>query len=533
MAQQFFERQLIELGAARMAEMVRRREVRVVDLVRAHIDRIEAVNPALNAVVHPLFAEAVAAAEAADEQVAAGDPGGRLFGVPMTVKDQYRLRGTPTSVGLAHLLATPSEDEGPLVRRLREEGAIFLGKTNVPQLCLTYECRNVPFGPSANPWNTARVPGGSSGGEAAIIAAKGSPLGLGGDMGGSIRVPCHDCGIHGLKPTHGRFPNDDSPLTPEVFGAFAGFEAFVTQPGPMARHVDDLKLMMEALLARPLSSDQLYSPVAWETGPLPPPEALRVGYYTEHPFFPPSTAVSRAVADAVEGLRQGGLEVVPFRFPDLLRAYTLTASLVSAAGPRWVKTALKGERPTPTVKNFVDGMSVPAWLRPLVVRILSAAGRHTSATLLRCSAPQSADAYQRLVAERTALRAAFIRAMDAQKVDILVCPPYALPAPEHNGDRNGTVSAAACYAMIYNLLGNPAGTVAASRVRADETTGRSRSRDDVLETARRMDAGSAGLPVGVQVVGRHWREDQVLSVMKVLETYFRAKDDYPDFDASA
>lgn len=529
MQQQTDRKQLTNLSAMEMAAKLRTKEICAVDLVRAHIEQIEQVNPSLNAVIHPLFVEAITAAERADRQLTKGTASGILLGVPMTIKDQYLLKGTPTSVGLAHLLDKPSNNEGPLVRRLREEGAVFLGKTNLPELCLTYECRHARFGAANNPWDNTRVPGGSSGGEAAIIASKGSPLGLGGDMGGSIRIPCHNCGISGLKPTHGRFPNDDSPLTPEVFGAFSGFEAYINQPGPMARHVDDLKLMMDALLARPLESTDPYPPVPWSVGPLSAPHDIRVGFYTEHPLFPPSSAVKRVVSEAVNGLREAGIETVPFDFPNPMRAYTLALALVSAAGPAWVKAALNGDPPTPTVKNLKAGMSVPKWLRPLLVGLLRATGQKISAELLKYSAPGSANDLQLLTAERTAIRADFVRAMHTQNVDVILCPPYALPAPTHNADVNGTVTAAGCYAMIYNLLGNPAGTVAASRVRSDETTGRPKSKDAVLETARKIDEGSEGLPVGVQVVGRHWQEEQVLSVMKVLETYFRSREGYPDF----
>ncbi|MBN2530354.1 MAG: hypothetical protein JXR76_28455 [Deltaproteobacteria bacterium] len=522
------EQDLIHMSATRMAEAVRQREISVEAIVSAHIRQINRVNGLLNAVIYPMFDEALAAARAADCQLAAGEARGQLFGVPMTIKDQYMVKGTPTWLGLAKALDPDGHREGPLVARLREEGAIFLGKTNVPQLCLTYLSDHARFGSACNPWNTARVPGGSSGGEAAIIAAKGSPLGLGGDMGGSLRVPAHKCGIHTIKPTGCRFPNDDSPLFPDKLGAFAGFEPYTTQPGPMARHVDDLKLMMDALLTRPLSSKTLHAQTPWTPGPVAEARGLRIGYYSSHPFFPASSGVQRVVNDAVEILKDIGFSVVPFEYPEFEDAFRIAIRLISAAGANWINQALGRDAPTPVVKHLKTSLSMGKMMRGAMCGMLRKMGQATSAKLLADTAPSSANVFQRLTAERTEMRARFLHQMDAEHIDIIICPAFALPAVSH-GDDVGAMTMAGCYSLIFNLLGNPAGVVAASRVRASETARRPAAKDLIFKAAKKVDEGSEGLPLGVQVVGRYWREDQVLSVMKTLETEFRTRDDYPDW----
>ena len=519
---------LLNMSATQMAEAIRQRAVTVEALVAAHISQIEKVNGRINAVIHPMFKEAMAAARAADRQLAKGTEKGRLFGVPMTIKDQYLVKGTPTWLGLSTALDPTGDSEGPLVARLREEGAVFLGKTNVPQLCLTYVCEHGRFGTGKNPWNTDRVPGGSSGGEAAVIAAKGSPWGLGGDMGGSLRVPSHNCGIHTIKPTGNRFPNDDSPLFPNRLGAFAGFEPYTTQPGPMARHVDDLKLMMDVLLSRPLPSRTLNAPVPWTTGHIAEPRGLRIGYYTSQAFFPASAGVQRLVKDAVGILSEQGLSVVPFDYPDFEHAFRLAIRLVSAAGADWIKLALGSDTPTPTVKNLISSLSFGKWKRKMLCRILQTLGQEASAILLADTSPLDANLYQCLTAERTELRGRFSALMDDADIDVLICPAYALPAALHNDD-TGAATMAGCYSLIFNLLGNPAGVVAAGRVRPEETTGRPKSKDRVFQTAEKIDTGSEGMPLGVQVVGRYWCEDRVLSIMKTLESAFRTRDEYPDF----
>ena len=180
-------------------------------------------------------------ARAIDDCRRRGEPLGPLAGVPITVKECFQLTGTPTTLGVrrrgeSHETVPLATTDGPLIARLRSAGAIVVGKTNVPQLMLLYETDNPVYGRTNNPWDMGRGSGGSSGGEAAIIAAGGVPLGLATDLGGSIRQPAHVCGIHGLKPSGGRLTCVGSS------SAFTGFDAMPIQPGPMARHVEDLAL---------------------------------------------------------------------------------------------------------------------------------------------------------------------------------------------------------------------------------------------------------------------------------------------------
>jgi fatty acid amide hydrolase len=181
-----------DMTATEQATCIAGKEMSVTELVQAHIGRINEVNGRLNAVIWPLFDQALDQAAEADRLLGRGEASGALFGVPVTVKDQFLVDGTPTSLGLAHRSTQVLRGEGPLVQRLREQGAIIVGKTSLPQLLLTHECEHGHYGHCRNPFDLSRVPGGSSGGEASIIAAGGAALGLGGDMGGSIRIPASE-----------------------------------------------------------------------------------------------------------------------------------------------------------------------------------------------------------------------------------------------------------------------------------------------------------------------------------------------------
>ncbi len=301
---------LWRLSAIEMADRVARREISARQLTEAHIARIEAVNPALNAVVVPLFETARAAASQADELQGSGAALGALHGVPITIKEAFHVAGTPSTMGLKALADKPVETDGPLVARLEAAGAIILGKTNVPQLMLLHETDNPVYGRTNNPWDLDRTCGGSSGGEAAIIAAGGSAAGLGSDMGGSIRIPCHFCGLAGLKPTSRRLTKRGAVVN------LRGLEALQWQPGPLARRVADVERMLQVLVGDAASSLEPES----STAPLRRSRdvsirGLRVAFWEDSGFFPSAPAVKRAVREAVAVLADQGAVVEPLAPP--------------------------------------------------------------------------------------------------------------------------------------------------------------------------------------------------------------------------
>ncbi len=522
----------VGMGAAEIKKGISEGTFSVSDVVSSHINRIKAVNGDLNAVIWPRFDEALDEAKKADEKIRKGENHGSLFGVPITIKDQFLVKGTPTSCGLAHRSKEILDEEGSLISRLRKEGAIILGKTNLPQLLVSHESNHALYGHAKNPWNHERTPGGSSGGEAAIIAAGGSPLGLGGDMGGSIRIPAHCCGISGLKPTNSRFPNDDTPLDRGYFSDLLGFEAVVVQPGPMARNVDDLKLMMDSLLKEPFDSSDSSPPVPWECGAVKKMNGLRIGVYSDNGIFSTSPAVRRVVAEAAGALRDQGCSVVDFKPPSPSRGIELYFSLLSADGGKWIKKSLAGETPIPDIKAFLMAAGCPDFMRKPLSLLLGFLGQQHASEMIRFKGNYGAGHYWSLCAERSRYRSMFLKAMDSENIDILICPPYSVAAPFFDNNASGVNSLSCTHSALFNMLGNPAGVVAAGRVREGEESDRPPSRDRAQQDAVKNEKGSRGLPVGVQVVGRHWREDQVLAVMKVLEQYFRSTRDYPAFSMS-
>jgi fatty acid amide hydrolase len=480
------EATLTSLSASELARRIAAGRLSSQQVVQAHIRRIEAVNPRLNAVVVPLFEQARADARRADHLREQGTLLGPLHGVPITLKEQYMVAGTPTTVGLMSHRSQLTEQEGPLVTRLRQAGAIVLGKTNLSQLLLSLSgsCENPVYGRTNNPWNLARTPGGSSGGEAAIIAAGGSPLGLGADAGGSIRMPAHFCGLYSLLPTARRLTNLDTVPHAEV----AGQETTVAQPCPIARSAKDLSLAMNILAAPGLNAlDPSVPPVLWPDSATVSLSDLRIAMYTDNGVFAVAPAVRRAVEEAAQILRARGAIVESWNPPNVAEAIRIWVGLRTADGLAAYRR-LVGDDP----------------LDPLL-----------AATLQSGRGGLSVDQYWQLVEEGNQYRRRFLGTLDAQRFDALLCPPYALPAPPHGG--SGIVTNAGSYAILYNLLGFPAGVAPVTRVHPGEESERSLAKDSVEQAAHVVEMNSAGLPVGVQVAARPWREDIVLALMEALE----------------
>lgn len=514
--------QLYPLGAAGLARAIAAGRLSAREAVEAYVRRIEETNPQLNAVVFTRFDAARAEAAGADERQARGEPLGPLHGVPITVKDSLFVAGTPSTAGLPARGDHRADADAPLVRRLRQAGAIVLAKTNVPQLLLALESDNPLFGPARNPWRLGRSPGGSSGGEAAVVSAGASALGIGTDLGGSIRVPAHVCGICGLMPTARRLS-----LAGTLDAVLAGGQgALVSQPGPLARRVEDLALALEVLAApgqETFDADVPPVPLPATTGVRI--EDLRVGFFTDDGWFPPSPACRRAVEEAADALAARGARVERLRPPDVPEAMRVCFGLLSAAGTDWTRSFLAGGPVDSGLREVIRMGRLSHSAARALASLLAIVGQPRRAAVLRALGRRSAREDRLLRAGRARYRDLFLADDGPGRFDAWLSPPSPTPALVHGASRH--LVGAASYSLLYALLGFPAGVVPVTRVRPDEEGERPASRDPLERTAREVDAGSAGLPVGVQVAARAWREDVVLSVMTSLEQALRERPGYP------
>lgn len=389
---------LTALSAAALAAAIRAREVSALAVVEAHLARIAAVNPRITAVVQLDAERALAAARAADASLARGDACGPLHGVPFTVKDVIEAAGLPCAAGLPERAGVIPKQDATVVARLRAAGAILLGKTNVPPGGGGIECDNALYGRTNNPYDLQRTPGGSSGGEAAIIAAGGSPLGLGSDSGGSIRFPAHNCGIAGLKPTTGRVPATGA-------GHAGDVSDVRTVVGLLARSVQDLALAFP-LIAGPDWQDASVVPVQLGDPDAVGLKELRVAYYTEDGVSLPTAETAAAVHAA--------------------------AGVLADAGA--------------TVEEQVPPRSAECW------EITQGVWRwHRGET--------TAAEYARVLWRWGRLRSRMIGIM--QERDAIVCPVAATPAVRHGETADYMQATLISYTILYSLTGWPAVVVRA------------------------------------------------------------------------
>jgi amidase len=443
-----------------MAAMVASREISSVELINAHLKQIEEINPRLNAVVEPLGEQALAAAREADKQLASGAPCGPLHGVPFSVKDSIDVAGSKTTAGTVGRRNAPAaSSDATLVNRLRQAGGIPIAKTNLPDLLFSFETDNLIYGRTNNPYDVNRTPGGSSGGESALIAAGGSPLGLGSDAAGSVRLPAAFCGIASIKPTSGRLPR-----TGHVPPAGGWVEA-IWQIGPMARFTEDLILAMQ-LLAKEDDADFTSPPM-----PLLDPKDFkkkRVAFFTDNGFARCHPEVVAAVEQCARFFAELGLAVEQCRPPGVQDAYNLELALLGADGADGIDEYLKdvgSDETHPLLNGFVDHM------RP-----------H------RASAAELAKRWQQWDEYRAHLCAFFNR------YDAILCPVYTQPALRHRASLIEENFRGFSYTMAWNVAGAPAATVRC--------------------------AGHEGLPINVQVVAKPWRDLLALELCRKIEDQF-------------
>src|SRR5712692_8618498 len=301
---------------AEIRECIRAKKISPVEVVAAHLERAAALQPKLNAFVHIDEQAAREQARRAEQAVRRGDELGSLHGVPVSVKSCIDVAGWPCPAGSLLRKSYVASQDAVLVARLKAAGAIVIGNTNTPEFLMAYEMDNLLSGKTSNPWDLSRSAGGSSGGEAAAIAAGCSLGGVGSDGGGSIRVPAHFCGICGLKPTPGRIPATGH------FPPGAGAFSWLGVVGPMARTIADVRALFE-VMAGPDAGDALSAPVPLRAYREDELRGMRIGILESEALGVATPETRAAVERAAKSLGERGFTVEPFRLEGLDRALDL------------------------------------------------------------------------------------------------------------------------------------------------------------------------------------------------------------------
>jgi fatty acid amide hydrolase len=459
------------------------------EVLAEHVRRHAETHPRLNALVLPRHEHAAVEAAGID----AGDRRGlTLAGVPVSVKECFAVTGLPTTLGIRKRRGIIDTSDCAVVSRLRQAGAVIVGKANVPQAMYLHETDNPVHGRTNHPDRGDRGPGGSSGGDAALVAAGVVPLAVGNDLAGSIRQPAHACGVYGFLPRSVALGEGGA------FDNLPGLQLVRPRAGFLARCVADLRLVSRTLLGEQATISR--------SGP------LRIGWWDDAGPLEASAAVRRGVAAAVARLVARGAVVERVDGSLATEAAWLHLALMSADGGADIKHLFAGERPIPPVQRLLAISGLPHPWRRAVTWAARLTGRRIEAAGLAATGPLTRTGLARLAEARGGL-AARVESL-ARQFDALVCPVSALPALRHGTAATLVLAAAPC--LLANFLDLPAGTVPVGRVRPDEESGRTRSGDPVLIAAREVDRGSAGLPIGVQVVGLRGGEATVLECLGLI-----------------
>ncbi|HLH00703.1 MAG TPA: amidase [Bryobacteraceae bacterium] len=445
-------------SAISIAAAIRRKEVSSREVVDAHLKQIERENSRLNAVVRVLADSARAAAAEADRALAAGKATGVFHGVPMTVKDAWELAGVPSTGGTLGRTNFIPQRDATVIARMRAAGAIPIGMTNLPEMSLAFESDNLVHGRSNNPYNVARTPGGSGGGGAAAIAAGMSPIEIGADLGGSIRLPSHFCGIAGIRVTTGR-----APMT-GYFPPSIGWTSLYSAAGPMARTVADLAAALP-VISGPDWIDPAIIEVPLRDARDAVLKGLRVAVHTDNGIMSPTPETKAAVESAAKALSDAGAIVEQARPSGIEQCMEIFLSIANADAGENIKSALAAVG--------------TKQIHPLLTPLLSPTLEHRSAGFLH-----------RMLARADMYRSSMLSFLS--NYDLVLCPVNALPAIQHGDYLKEEVLPAFSYTIAYNLSGWPGAVV-------------------------RCGTSPEGLPIGVQSVARPWREDVALAAAQHLE----------------
>ncbi|KAM0787600.1 hypothetical protein ACM66B_003668 [Microbotryomycetes sp. NB124-2] len=547
------ERAILEANASQIVDNIKSRKQgwNATNVLLVYITRAIKIHKQLNNLTEIMFESALNRAAELDKQFEqSGKVVGKLHGVPVSLKDQIDVEGFDSSIGLSGWVDKPATSNATIVKILLDQGAVPFTKTTVPQTMLSFECSSPVFGVTLNPYSKnkydeqpsdtfrsnkevaklQRVPGGSSGGEAALLASDASVIGIGSDIGGSLRIPAHFSGCYGLKPCRGRFP------VKGCANPNAGFEAIVSTMGPMGRSVSDLEILTRVFADQSVNiarTELTVLPMAYKDVQLP--KKLKFGYYLTDGFCRASPACERAVLETVEALRKKGHECIEFAPPDPVKALEIFVAVTSADG---YETLLSGAGRDPVEASLwltTTGPKLPGPLRSLlgwsVDNLIKDAvfGR-----VFKASKVKSTKELQQWNAIKHKYVSEFRENVWGELgLDAIVCAPQAVPALRV--DETWDLSALAFGTFLYNVVDSSAGVVPVTFVdpSKDAVTDEWRNKTPAVPGSAVIEKkvygapgtqGGAynaqemsGLPVGVQIVGAPWEEEKVIELMKVVD----------------
>ncbi|XP_069616426.1 vitamin D3 hydroxylase-associated protein-like [Ranitomeya imitator] len=439
---------------------------------------------------------------------------GPLYGVPVSIKEHVGYQGHPSTCGLVQYIDVLEKEDSVIVSVLKKQGAIVFAKTNVPQSLICYECSNPIYGHTLNPHNKAKGASGSSGGEGALIGGRGSIVGIGTDIGGSIRLPASFCGISGFKPTPNRL---------SMFGVRHCVDGFTAVPfciGPMARDVDSLILTMKALWCDELFQlDPYIPPMYFNEKTFSSTAPLRIGYYTEDGFFQTNPGMKRVLLEAKQLLEEAGHQLIPFKPPRVDDMFQIFLKALVSDGGRTLADKFDNNFVDPNLEETLFLYKMSGVMKKFLAFVLRPVFPRISRSLNSMCGARSVKDHWADQIEIEEYRAEFISEWRKLNLDAIVCP---MLGPAYNHGYPGRLLAPLSCTMLYNITQFPAGVIPFGSVTNEDEkklkSYRGYNNDPWDKLYKKAVEGGVGLPLSVQCVSLPYQDEICLRLMKELET---------------
>ncbi|KAL4456459.1 hypothetical protein ABPG74_000566 [Tetrahymena malaccensis] len=446
-----------------------------------------------------------------------------LFGVPVSIKDIIEMKGFAVTVGCISRKDKIVQEDSLIIKLIKNSGAIPLVRSNIPQLNMSSDCYNRLFGRTCNAWDKSRYSGGSSGGEAVLLATRCSPLGFGTDIGGSIRIPASLNGVVGFKPTSGRTPFKGLGF---VSNCIAGQLSIRTSLGPMSRFVDDVAIGMKVITdeqfiqSQKASQKGVYQPIiGFDMRKYQDrSKKYRIGYIKNLQTFEASPSFQRAVDISVQALREQGHELVPIELPFEKEITELYFNVLSSDNNRRYLDQLEEEEYIAEYDSIKFIMNLSSFAKKCIIWLLRKTKQFRSADLMEYGkSNRSAEDFMIICGKINSKREEIIKYFENLKIDAIVTPGQPLPAFGH-GLSPQFIIFGSVYTHIWNTLNFSAGVLPITTVQENEQTyDNCKHNDNITKLIQKHIKNTAGLPVSAQVVTFPYEEELCLNLMKQIE----------------
>ncbi|KAI0353370.1 amidase signature enzyme [Trametes cingulata] len=508
------DKQLLARPASEIVARVQAGTLAPTDVLLAYGKQALRAHAATNCLTEVLIAKAEGWAKTSNTQ-------GPLAGMPVSVKDTVGFEGEDACIGYSAWVGRPMKRDSALVRLLKDAGAVPFVKTNVPITLLSFESTNDVFGKTTNPHNKDYSPGGSTGGEAALLAYGGSRLGIGTDVAGSVRGPAHFSGIYTIKASMHRFLKSGNSTS------MPGQEGIPAVYSPMTRTLEDLEMFWKAVVSmKPWEYDHSVLPIPWREIDLASGKPIRWAVMWDDGVVAPSPACKRALETVVTELTARGHEVVKLEPPSPYEGLKIGFQLLLAeAGKVSTKPIRWGESNDPGVHQARIAFALPRFVKQLYAWYLRYIKRDDAyAGLIEVCHEKNVEQYLALIAKREGYREQWFEKLKSEAIDFVLTVPNSLPATPHGGMKHGFKGCG--YTFLWNILDYSAGVVPVTHVdkELDALDVKAFKPRNAIERDmyKMYDAKKMhGLPVGVQIIGKRLEEEKVLEGMKIVEGVLR------------